>query len=154
MRPIPLNIDDLPVGKGNTVADGSLSGRGGYVDDSNADSRFSSSGSGRKRSPRGVQPLERVEGVDSDISSAEPHGQDSDVHYGAEENSSPQNNLVKSRKLKPKETESYNDRDPFMGGSDPQNPQRLECIFRLFLFCLDFNFPLPCLSLLFLSVAL
>jgi hypothetical protein len=44
------------------------------------------------------------------------------VHYG--ENSSPQNNLIKSRKLRPKDTEAYNDFDPFVGGNEPQNPER------------------------------
>jgi hypothetical protein len=59
---------------------------------------------------------------------AEPHGQDSGVHYG--ENSSPQNNLIKSRKLRPKDNEAYNDFDPFVGGNELQNPERY-CHVRL-----------------------
>jgi hypothetical protein len=128
MRPMPLNIDDLPVGKGH--------GGGGdgkeYEDESNADSRFSSSAGGnRKRSPRGTKPLENEDGEDNEITSAEPHGQDSGVNYG--ENSSPQNNLIKSRKLRPKDTENYNDFDPFVGGNEPQNPERLDCLDRTLL---------------------
>ena len=82
MRTIPLNIDDMPVGKGNGNG-GNLSARG-YEGESNADSRFSSSGSGtqnRKKSPRGGRTNTDFNN-DDDIKSA-PRGQDSEVPYSS-----------------------------------------------------------------------
>ena len=73
-----MNIDDMPVGKGN----GSQSTTG-YEDESNADSRFSSSGSNsRRKSPRGGKSEYHDDDV---ITSPSPHGQDSEVPYSSQD---------------------------------------------------------------------
>jgi hypothetical protein len=112
LRTIPMNLDDIPVGKG--VGGGPPNARD-YDDDANADSRFSSNTSNRKKgSPRGGRGV-----YDDDIASSPAHGQDSQVPYSRqEEKGSPrgQSGQARAKSQRQKSNDSYE--DDFQSGSD------------------------------------
>jgi hypothetical protein len=112
LRTIPMNLDDIPVGKG--VVGGPSNPRD-FDDDANADSRFSSNASNRKKaSPR----VGRGE-YDDDIASAPVHGQDSQVPYSRqEEKGSPrlQSGQARAKSQRQKSNDSYE--DDFQSGNE------------------------------------
>lgn len=112
LRTIPMNLDDIPVGKG--VGGGPPNPRE-FEDDANADSRFSSSTSGRKKaSPRVGRGV-----YDDEISSPTAHGQDSQVPYSRqEEKGSPRGQGVPARakSQRMKSNDSYE--DDFQSGNE------------------------------------
>ena len=124
-RSIPVNIDDLPVGKGNSSSDqaskgGSGSGSGNYGNDSNADSRFSSSNNNknnRKSSPRGGG---RGDYHDDNTISSPVHGQNSEVTYSTRDDRKDKGEAdqSKSRNSKIKDNGSYDAKDSFSGSND------------------------------------
>lgn len=111
LRTIPMNLDDIPVGKG---VGGGPPGNARDFDDADADARFSSSASNRKKgSPRGG----RGEYNDEIVSPA--HGQDSQVPYSRqEEKGSPrlQGGQARAKSQRQKSNDSYE--DDFQSGNE------------------------------------
>lgn len=100
-RGAPLNIDDMPVGRG--------AGGGAYEDDA-ADARFSSA-QGRRRSPRGGDADGAKSGGGGGGDYDDGDVDDDDGKGGSRSGSG----LSPIRQIRPKATELYNDRDPFIG---------------------------------------
>jgi hypothetical protein len=101
-RAVPLNIDELPVGRGAGNP---------YIDDSAADSRFSSSAASRRKGSPRAASSPRESKFDEDEKHAEFHddgGYDDAPH-------SPRGVGNDTRPIRPKATESYNDPDAFLG---------------------------------------
>jgi hypothetical protein len=119
-RTIPMNIDDIPVGKrgggaGPGAGGGHFSGRG-MEEDFHADSRFSSSTSNRKKSI----PRPGREDYDDDFGAAVLHDQGSEVAYNNQEEKSASHTQIgsgKSRALRGKNVDNYD--DDFASGKDP-----------------------------------
>jgi hypothetical protein len=112
LRTIPMNLDDIPVGKG--VGGGPANLRD-FDDDANADSRFSSNTSNRKK----ASPRVGRGDYDDDIASAPAHGQDSQVPYSRqEEKGSPraQSGQARAKSQRQKSNDSYE--DDFLSGND------------------------------------
>lgn len=117
-RTIPMNIDEVPVGKrgGGAGGVGNFSGKG-MENDFHADSRFSSSTSSRKKS---ISRTGRDE-YDDDFGAALLHGQGSEVAYNKQDDKTSSHTQIGSGKGRVqrggKNVDNYD--DEFSSGNDP-----------------------------------
>lgn len=121
-RTIPMNIDEVPVGKrggggGGAGGVGNFSGKG-MENDFHADSRFSSSTSSRKKS---ISRTGRGDEYDDDFGAALLHGQGSEVAYNKQDDNNSSHTQIGSGKSRVqrggKNADNYD--DEFSSGNDP-----------------------------------
>ena len=118
-RTIPMNIDEVPVGKrgGGASGVGNFSGKG-MENDFQADSRFSSSTSSRKKS---ISRTGRGDEYDDDFGASLLHGQGSEVAYNKQDDKSSSHTQIGSGKGRVqrggKNVDNYD--DEFSSGNDP-----------------------------------
>ena len=136
LRTIPMNIDDMPVGKGIGAGNANNSHHSRFDDNNSVDSKFASSAtnSKKKSTPRGGGGGRGD--YDDEIGSPAPHGQDSEVPYSRQDDrDSPRNQggLAKARAQRQKNSEGYG--EDFGSGGDTHTRCVLEELRVFFIWC-------------------